>query len=65
MPNKRNSMNKSEILKGFNKNSANTLMETLDIEYIDVGEDFLTAKMRADHPELLNRCVMVHQNPHP
>ena len=45
MPNKRNSMNKSEILKGFNKKSANTLMETLDIEYIDVGEDFLTAKM--------------------
>jgi len=38
-------MNKSEILKGFNKKSANTLMETLDIEYIDVGEDFLTAKM--------------------
>ena len=38
-------MNKSEILKGFNKKSAKTLMETLDIEYIDVGEDFLTAKM--------------------
>tara|TARA_B110000003_G_scaffold276303_1_gene322065 strand:+ start:5778 stop:6203 length:426 start_codon:yes stop_codon:yes gene_type:complete len=38
-------MNKIEILKGFNKNSTNTLMETLDIEYVDVGEDFLTAKM--------------------
>ena len=45
MPIKRNSMNKSEILKGFNKKSANTLMETLGIEYTDVGEDFLTAKM--------------------
>lgn len=38
-------MNKSEILKRFNDRSTNTLMETLDIEYIDVGEDYLTAKM--------------------
>ena len=38
-------MDKSEILRGFNANSKNTLMETLDIEYVDVGEDYLTAKM--------------------
>jgi uncharacterized protein (TIGR00369 family) len=38
-------LNKEEILQNFNKSSKNTLMETLEIEYIDVGEDFLTAKM--------------------
>ena len=38
-------MNKEETLKAFNKRNKNTLMEVLDIEYIDVGEDFLTAKM--------------------
>ena len=38
-------MDKSEILKGFNLSSKNTLMETLDIEYIAIGSDFLTAKM--------------------
>ncbi len=38
-------MNKQQsldILNGFNKN---TLMETLNIEFIDVGEDYITAKM--------------------
>lgn len=38
-------MNKNEILKRFNLNSKNTLMETLNIEYTDFGEDYLTAKM--------------------
>ena len=38
-------MERAEILKMFNKRTKNTLMETLDIEYVDVGEDFLTAKM--------------------
>lgn len=38
-------MDKPTILKAFNDRTKNTLMETLDIEYIDVGEDFLTAKM--------------------
>tara|TARA_R110002072_G_scaffold51965_3_gene139086 strand:+ start:2373 stop:2789 length:417 start_codon:yes stop_codon:yes gene_type:complete len=38
-------MDKNEILKGFNLLCKNTLMETLDIEYVDVGEDFITAKM--------------------
>lgn len=33
------------ILKAFNDHSKNTLMETLDIEYVAVGDDFLTAKM--------------------
>ncbi|WP_299799219.1 hotdog fold thioesterase [uncultured Maribacter sp.] len=36
---------KEKILKICNETSKNTLMETLDIEYIDVGEDFLLAKM--------------------
>lgn len=38
-------MDKKEILKQFNSRCKNTLMETLKIEYIDVGNDFLTAKM--------------------
>ena len=36
---------KSEILSAFNKRCKNTLMETLEIEYVDVGKDFLVAKM--------------------
>ncbi len=36
---------KEKILKVCNESSKNTLMETLEIEYIDVGEDFLIAKM--------------------
>lgn len=38
-------MDKTSILKAFNERSRNTLMETLDIEYVAVGDDFLTAKM--------------------
>ncbi|MEE9407220.1 MAG: PaaI family thioesterase [Polaribacter sp.] len=38
-------MDTSTILKAFNERSKNTLMETLDIEYVAVGSDFLTAKM--------------------
>ncbi|HBK82909.1 MAG TPA: thioesterase [Flavobacterium sp.] len=37
--------NKEAMLKLCNDWSKNTLMETLEIEYIDAGEDFLTAKM--------------------
>ena len=33
------------ILKAFNESSKNTLMETLDIEYVALGDGFLTAKM--------------------
>ncbi|MFA5556819.1 MAG: PaaI family thioesterase [Flavobacteriaceae bacterium] len=36
---------KEELLKYFEKVCKNTLMETLEIEFIDAGKDFLTAKM--------------------
>lgn len=36
---------KEKILQVCNGSSKNTLMETLDIEYVDVGEDFLVGKM--------------------
>lgn len=38
-------MDKTAILQTFNEHSKNTLMETLDIEYIAIGSDFLTARM--------------------
>ncbi|MFK5891056.1 MAG: hotdog fold thioesterase [Flavobacteriaceae bacterium] len=38
-------MSKQEKLKALNAISKNTLMETLDIEYVDFGADFLIAKM--------------------
>lgn len=37
--------NKEKFLALCKQWSKNTLMETLEIEYIDAGEDFLTAKM--------------------
>lgn len=39
------SMDKELLLKKFNERNKNTLGETLDIEYVDIGDDFLTAKM--------------------
>jgi 1,4-dihydroxy-2-naphthoyl-CoA hydrolase len=36
---------KDKMLQLCKEWSKNTLMETLEIEYIDAGEDFLTAKM--------------------
>jgi uncharacterized protein (TIGR00369 family) len=36
---------KDEILAGCNKMCKNTLMETLEIEFTDVGDDFLVARM--------------------
>lgn len=36
---------REKILKVCNESSKNTMMETLQIEYIDVGENFLTGKM--------------------
>ena len=39
------SFDKEKILQLCNDWSKNTLMGTLEIEYIDAGEDFLTAKM--------------------
>ena len=39
------SFDKEKVLQLCNEWSKNTLMQTLDIEYIDAGEGFLTAKM--------------------
>jgi uncharacterized protein (TIGR00369 family) len=36
---------KAKILRVCNNITKDTLMETLDIEYVDVGENFLVAKM--------------------
>ena len=38
-------MNKTAILDRLNEMCKNTLNETLEIEYVDLGEDFLVAKM--------------------
>ena len=38
-------MEKEQILALCNASSKNTLMETLNIEYVDVGEDFIVARM--------------------
>lgn len=38
-------MNKQHILERCNAICRNTLMETLHISFVDVGEDYLTAKM--------------------
>ncbi len=42
-------MNKEAILKHCNALCKDTLMETLSIEYIDVGDNYLTARMPVDH----------------
>ncbi|AWG21847.1 thioesterase [Flavobacterium faecale] len=38
-------LDKAKMLEQCNAISKNTLMETLNIEYIDAGEDFLVARM--------------------
>lgn len=38
-------LSKSEILQRCNAVVPNTLMQTLEISYVDVGDDYLTAKM--------------------
>jgi 1,4-dihydroxy-2-naphthoyl-CoA hydrolase len=38
-------LEKDQILKICKRASENTLMQTLNIEYVDAGTDFLTAKM--------------------
>lgn len=38
-------MEKEEILKRINFANKNSLMETLEMSFIDIGEDFLIAKM--------------------
>ena len=42
---KKMAFDKEKILSMCNAFSRNTLMETLEIEFIDAGEDFLVAKM--------------------
>ena len=41
-------MKKQELLERLNSMSSNTLMDTLRIEYIDIGEDYLVASMPVD-----------------
>ena len=41
-------MTNEDILQKLNSMSANTLMETLRIEYIELGDDYLVAKMPVD-----------------
>ena len=36
---------RDKILKVCNESSKNTLMHTLDIEYVDIGENYLVGKM--------------------
>ncbi|WP_028888020.1 PaaI family thioesterase [Tenacibaculum ovolyticum] len=38
-------MNKQESLATLNSYNKNTLMETLQIEFVEIGDDFITAKM--------------------
>ena len=38
-------LDKEKVISMCNEMSKNTLMSTLEIEFIDAGEDFLTAKM--------------------
>lgn len=38
-------MTKDELLKAYNDSNKNTVMETLDIQYTDAGEDFLEGTM--------------------
>jgi len=40
---------KHEILKKANEICRNTLMETLEIEFTDLGDDFLVARMPVTH----------------
>jgi uncharacterized protein (TIGR00369 family) len=41
-------MTNEDILQKLNSMSANTLMETLRIEYVEMGDDYLVAKMPVD-----------------
>lgn len=41
-------MNKQNVLVKLNELVPQTLMQTLDIEFVDVGEDYVTARMPVD-----------------
>jgi uncharacterized protein (TIGR00369 family) len=38
-------LNKSELLKKINNSSSNTLMETLNIEFIEIGDNYAICRM--------------------
>ena len=38
-------MNKSELLEKINSGSSNTLMETLNIEFIEIGDNYVICRM--------------------
>ena len=38
-------MDKSKVLQKLNSYNPNTLMETLEIEFVAIGDDYITAKM--------------------
>lgn len=52
-------MEKEQILALCNASSKNTLMETLNIEYVDVGEDFIVARMPVT-PEVYQPDGVLH-----
>ena len=45
-------MDKKLILEKINSANKNTLMETLEIEFVDIGKDFLVAKMPVNNKSL-------------
>jgi len=51
--------NKAKILRVCNEVTKGTLMETLEIEYVDVGPDFLKAKMPVG-PKVLQPDGVLH-----
>lgn len=53
------SFDKEKVLQLCNHLSKNTLMQTLEIEYIDAGEDFLVAKMPVN-PRVLQPMGLLH-----
>src|SRR5690554_6590435 len=52
-------MDKTKILELCKNFCENTLMETLEIEFIDAGEDFLTAKMPVN-PKVHQPMWLIH-----
>ena len=63
-------MEKKQILAIVNEICKNTLMETLKIEYVDVGENFLQARMpvnkRVYQPDgILHGGCLLYTSPSP
>ena len=53
-------MSKNQKLKIINKVNNNTLMEHLNIEFIDVGNDYLTAKMPVTVQKFFSLKKLLH-----